>query len=164
MRRRFSGTLLCALIGLRGDFGAAKNAWKTYTAAILTVGLCNSVNAFVGNAVYETSLSFAFIQVVKCFTPVIVLLVGLAAGVEVLNPRVAGSVFIISVGMVMCVNGELNAEMFGIFLVLLGGFAEAIRLVGRVLKRVPPGGEDACSLFSFFRLHRFFLFLFTAAC
>ena len=81
---------------------------------------------------YETSLSFAFIQVVKCFNPVMVLLVGLAAGVEVLNPRVAGSVFVISTGMVMCINGEMNAEMFGIFLVLLSGFAEALRLVGRV--------------------------------
>ena len=49
---------------------------------------------------------------------------------QVLNPRVAGAVMIISVGMVMCVNGELNAELLGIFLVLLGGLAEALRLVG----------------------------------
>lgn len=106
----------------------AKKAWKTYTGAILTVGLCNSLSAFVGNAVYETSLSFVFIQLVKCFTPVIVLLVGLAAGVETLNARVAGAVVIISAGMVMCVNGELNAEIFGIFLVIVGGFSEALRL------------------------------------
>ena len=49
---------------------------------------------------------------------------------QVLNPKVAGAVMIISVGMVFCVNGELNAELLGIFLVLLGGLAEALRLVG----------------------------------
>lgn len=117
------------MIGLRGEFGEAKNAWKRYTGAILTIGMCNSFSAFVGNAVYETSLSFAFIQVVKCFTPVIVLLVGLVAGVEVLNSRVAAAVGLISVGMVMCVNGELNAESWGIILVLAGGLSEGLRLV-----------------------------------
>lgn len=95
----------------------------------MTVALCNSISAFVGNAVYETSLSFAFVQVVKCFTPVIVLLVGLAFGVEALNPRLAGAVVIIGVGMVTCVNGELNAEVFGLVLVLVGSLAEALRLV-----------------------------------
>ena len=127
---RFSGTLLVALIGLSGEFGAAKEAWTSYPVAIITVGLCNSLSTYVGNAVYETSLSFAFIQMLKCFTPVIILLVGLAAGVEVLNPNVAGAVVIICVGMVMCVDGELNAETFGIFLMLVGSLAEALRLAG----------------------------------
>lgn len=106
-----------------------KNAWKTYPVAILAVGVSNALSTYLGNVVYETSISFAFIQMVKCFTPVIVLVVGLAAGVEELDARVGGAVVVISVGMLICVNGELNAELYGIFLVLLGGFSEGLRLI-----------------------------------
>lgn len=108
-------------------------AWKTNAAAILTVGLCNSLSTYLGNYAYETSLSFAFIQVIKCFTPVTVLIVGLVVGVEILNKRVAGAVVTISLGMIVCVDGELNAEVFGIMVVFLGGLAEAFRLVRKAL-------------------------------
>ena len=124
----FTATLLCALVGLRGRFQPAKDAWRRYPGAIVVVAACNSLSAFVGNAVYETTLSFAFIQVVKCFTPVIVLAIGVLVGVERVDSRVAVAVGFVVTGLVICVEGEMNAEPLGVVLVLAGGVSEGLRL------------------------------------
>ena len=124
----FTATLMCALVGLRGRFQLAKDAWRRYPGAIVVVGACNSFSAFVGNAVYETTLSFAFIQVIKCFTPVIVLAIGVLVGVERVDSRVAVAVGFVVAGLVMCVEGEMNAEPLGVALVLAGGVSEGLRL------------------------------------
>ena len=101
----FTATLLCARRPSRGRFQPAKDAWRRYPGAIVVVAACNSLSAFVGNAVYETTLSFAFIQVVKCFTPVIVLAIGVLVGVERVDSRVAVTVGFVVTGLVICVEG-----------------------------------------------------------
>ena len=77
---------------------------------------------------YETTLSFAFIQVVKAFTPVIVLAIGVLVGVERVDSRVAVAVGFVVTGLVICVEGEMNAEPLGVVLVLAGGVSEGLRL------------------------------------
>ena len=95
----------------------------------MCVGVCNSYAVFSSNLVYETPLSFAFIQIMKCFSPVTVLLVGLAFGAEMFSPRVAAALAVVTAGTMVTVNGELAPDTFGILLMLSGIGAEALRLV-----------------------------------
>eukprot|EP00879_Flechtneria_rotunda_P019726 GHRR01020728.1.p1 GENE.GHRR01020728.1~~GHRR01020728.1.p1 ORF type:complete len:176 (+),score=61.82 GHRR01020728.1:589-1116(+) len=58
---------------------------------------CTAATMFGGNAAYM-HLSVSFIQILKAFTPALTLLIGVAAGVERLQPGLVVSVLLIALG------------------------------------------------------------------
>ena len=106
----FTATLLCALVGSRGRFQPAKDAWRRYPGAIVAAAAGSNSSAFwPGNALYETTLSLAFIQVIRAANFVIVLAIGVLVGAERVDSRVAVAVGFVVIGLVIA-EGEMNAE------------------------------------------------------
>jgi drug/metabolite transporter (DMT)-like permease len=101
---------------------------KIYVEKIVPVAVLFAFSLALGNQAY-LYLSVSFIQMLKAFTPVAVLIAGSAFGME--NPTVLqlSIVAFISLGVSITAVGELRFSMLG-FLFQLGGIvAEASRLV-----------------------------------
>eukprot|EP00413_Alexandrium_margalefii_P017996 CAMPEP_0204532826 /NCGR_PEP_ID=MMETSP0661-20131031/11928_1 /ASSEMBLY_ACC=CAM_ASM_000606 /TAXON_ID=109239 /ORGANISM="Alexandrium margalefi, Strain AMGDE01CS-322" /LENGTH=456 /DNA_ID=CAMNT_0051539097 /DNA_START=422 /DNA_END=1791 /DNA_ORIENTATION=+ len=93
-----------------------------------SIGLMKALTMSTGNAVY-LHLSFGFIQMLKAFTPLIVLVVMRVAGVKLPTRAAMWCVTLIVAGTVVEVNGELHATALGLCLMLSSEFFEAISVV-----------------------------------
>lgn len=100
---------------------------KWYGTA-LPVGACRALTLATGNAVY-LHLGLGFIQMLKAFTPVMVLVVMRIAGVAKPSRIAVAFVFIIVFGTMLEVKGELSATPFGLFLLFASEFCEALSIV-----------------------------------
>ncbi|EAL22501.1 hypothetical protein CNBB3790 [Cryptococcus deneoformans B-3501A] len=85
---------------------------KLYLRSILPIGVLFSGSLILSNTAYLT-LSVSFIQMLKAFTPVAILLISAAFKLQVLNSRLILIVLLISTGCVLAAYGELYFEMFG---------------------------------------------------
>jgi len=94
----------------------------------MPIGVLKALTMSMGNAVY-LHLSFGFIQMLKAFTPLIVLLVMRAAGVRLPTRSAVWCVTLIVAGTMMEVQGELHATALGLFLMLSSELFEAISVV-----------------------------------
>jgi len=94
----------------------------------MPIGLMKALTMSTGNAVY-LHLSFGFIQMLKAFTPLIVLLVMRSVGVKLPTRAAMWCVVGIVCGTVIEVNGELHATLTGLVLMLGSEFFEAISVV-----------------------------------
>ena len=108
---------------------------KIFFERIVPVAVLFALSLALGNQAY-LYLSVSFIQMLKAFTPVAVLIAGSALGIE--RPTVVqiGIVTSISLGVSITAVGELRFDMVG-FLFQIGGIAaESARLVlaDKVLK------------------------------
>jgi hypothetical protein len=74
-------------------------------------------------------LSVSFIQMVKAWTPTVVLLLSTLAGLEALSCRLVSIVLITSSGVALAIYGELQFNMFGFCMILASVVFEALRLV-----------------------------------
>lgn len=81
----------------------------------LPIGFLWALTLSTGNAVYM-HLGVGFIQMLKAFTPTIVIAVMKIAGVSTPSRSAIGFVLIIVVGTLMEVRGELKATMLGLVL------------------------------------------------
>jgi len=94
----------------------------------LPIGLMKALCMSTGNAVY-LHLSFGFIQMLKAFTPLIVLIVMRCTGVK-WPPRVSvWCVGAIVAGTLVEVKGELHATFIGLILALCSQSFEAVSVV-----------------------------------
>ncbi|OJJ83255.1 uncharacterized protein ASPGLDRAFT_152043 [Aspergillus glaucus CBS 516.65] len=101
---------------------------RTYTRAIVPIGLMFSLSLICGNLSY-LYLSVSFIQMLKATNAVATLVATWAFGIAPANLRTLGNVFAIVVGVAIASFGEIKFDMFG-FLVQVGGIIfEALRLV-----------------------------------
>jgi len=94
----------------------------------MPIGLCKALTLAFGNAVY-LHLGLGFIQMLKAFTPVVVLVVMRIFGTAVPSRATTASVFLIVAGTLVEVEGELHATAIGLFLMFASEFTEAINLV-----------------------------------
>jgi len=94
----------------------------------MPIGLMKALTMSSGNAVYMY-LSFGFIQMLKAFTPLIVLLVMRSVGVKLPTRAAMWCVVGIVCGTVIEVRGELHATATGLVLMLGSEFFEAISVV-----------------------------------
>lgn len=94
----------------------------------MPVGATLALTLSFGNAVY-IHLGVALIQMLKAFTPVIVLLGVVLAGLEVPSRGVVLSILGIVVGTVMNCAGSVDYTIYGLFLMFGAEFFEAVRLV-----------------------------------
>jgi len=99
-----------------------------YSWIVLPIAVTRAVTLATGNAVY-LFLSVGFIQMLKAFTPAIVLLVMVVAQVEAPAKPSVFCVLIIVFGTIVEVNGELHATFLGILIMVTSCVGEAIATV-----------------------------------
>jgi drug/metabolite transporter (DMT)-like permease len=95
---------------------------------VLPVGLSGAMTLSFGNMVY-LYLDVGFIQMLKSFTPVIIMITGYLARIDVVTMPVGISVLIISLGTAATCSFTPQLNMTGILIMFLSELTEAIRLI-----------------------------------
>ncbi|RSH88602.1 hypothetical protein EHS25_002829 [Saitozyma podzolica] len=107
------------------DIEMSRERW---IRSILPIGALFSGSLILSNYAY-LSLSVSFIQMLKAFNPVAILLISFAFKIQEPNSRLLAIVVMISTGCALAAYGEVHFEMFG-FLCQCAAIAfEASRLV-----------------------------------
>ncbi|WVQ78000.1 hypothetical protein IAT38_000081 [Cryptococcus sp. DSM 104549] len=101
---------------------------ELYLKSILPIGVLFSGSLILSNTAYLT-LSVSFIQMLKAFTPVAILLISAIFKLQVLNSRLIMIVLLISAGCSLAAYGELHFEMFGFVCQVSAVAFESSRLV-----------------------------------
>jgi drug/metabolite transporter (DMT)-like permease len=105
----------------------AIEGWLWYKR-VLPVGLSTAATLSLGNMVY-LYLDVGFIQMLKSFTPVLLVLTGYLTGIETANWSTILSVIVISAGTATTCTYTPQLHMLGLFLMFLSSLTEAIKLV-----------------------------------
>lgn len=95
---------------------------------VLPVGLAQAATLSFGNTVY-LFLNVGFIQMLKSFTPVCIMITAYAAGIEIPSLHLVISVSIISIGTAITCGFSADFNVWGIFLMFMAEFTESIKLV-----------------------------------
>ncbi|GAA5960767.1 hypothetical protein JCM21900_006864 [Sporobolomyces salmonicolor] len=101
---------------------------ESFLRKIVPVGLLFSASLVLSNWVY-LRLSVSFIQMIKAFTPVSVLLVSASFGLKELNAKIMAIVTLISFGVALASYGELDFQLIGFLVQALAIGIESCRLV-----------------------------------
>ncbi|GAA5945818.1 hypothetical protein JCM3775_006789 [Rhodotorula graminis] len=101
---------------------------EAFLRKIVPVGFLFSASLVLSNWVY-LRLSVSFIQMIKAFTPVSVLLVSAAFGLKELTRKILFIVSLISFGVALASYGELDFEIWGFLVQALAICIESCRLV-----------------------------------
>ncbi|KAI6248110.1 putative sugar phosphate/phosphate translocator [Erysiphe necator] len=129
---------------------SVKMTGRIYLRAIVPIGIFFSLSLICGNLTY-LYLSVSFIQMLKAFTPVAVLVAGWALGLDPVDFKKLGNVSFIVIGVVLASFGEIDFVMIG-FLFQAGGIMfEAVRicLVQRLLNGAEFKMDPLVSLYYF---------------
>ena len=102
--------------------------WKFVFSAFVPVGACQALALACGNAVYMY-LNMGFIQMLKSFTPVVVMSTLHLSGVERMSVPVAVAISGIAVGTMITGSFEASVNAIGLALFATSSFAESFRLV-----------------------------------
>merc|ERR1711937_343278 len=100
----------------------------TYCTRVLPIGIALGLCLTTGNVAYLYN-SVAFIQILKAFAPVVLLLVLFAARLEKPSATLIASIMIISGGTAVAVRGEVELSLIGVAYMLASEFFEAVKLV-----------------------------------
>jgi len=103
-------------------------AGRDWYLKALPIGACKAITLATGNASY-LYLGLGFMQMLKAFTPAIVLFVMRLANMASPTRATIFFVWIIVVGTLLEVKGELHATPYGLFLMFTSEVAEAANLV-----------------------------------
>ena len=107
---------------------AAQVTWPFYLRNMMVVGGATAASLCFGNAGY-LFLTISFVQILKAFTPVFVVAMLYATGIDVPSRRVTFSVVALCVGTSVASAGEANFNLTGVAIMLCAEVAEATRLV-----------------------------------
>lgn len=99
-----------------------------FVRSILPIGLLFSGSLILSNSAY-LYLSVSYIQMLKAFTPVAILLISWTFRIAEPNKKLAVIVLMISCGVAMASHGELHFNMFGFIIQAAAVAFEASRLV-----------------------------------
>jgi hypothetical protein len=102
--------------------------WKFVFSAFVPVGACQALALACGNAVYM-HLNMGFIQMLKSFTPVVVMSTLHLSGVEKMSAQVAIAISGIAVGTMITSSSEASVSIIGLALFATSSFSESFRLV-----------------------------------
>ena len=92
------------------------------TALLFAGSLCTGNEAML-------HLSVSFVQMLKAWTPTVVLAFSIIAGLEAPSWRLLGIMLVMSGGVALAIRGELELAPFGLLMMLLSVVLEALRLV-----------------------------------
>mmetsp|Transcript_83291 Transcript_83291/g.130005 ORF Transcript_83291/g.130005 Transcript_83291/m.130005 type:complete len:367 (-) Transcript_83291:108-1208(-) len=119
--------VLCGFSEVRSEATKALEG-HIWHKTVLPIAAAKAATLALGNTIY-LYLGLGFIQMLKAFNPVIVVVVMRVSGLP-LPPRLARwGVYLIIAGTLLEVKGELHATCLGIFLMIMGEIFEAIHLV-----------------------------------
>jgi drug/metabolite transporter (DMT)-like permease len=96
--------------------------------AILPIGACYSVVLVCSNYAY-VYLTVAFIQMLKACLPVLVLFVSIAFGVAKFERQLLWSILVISIGVILVTEGQVDMSLPGLILQSVSLVFESVRLV-----------------------------------
>lgn len=99
-----------------------------FLKSILPIGLLFSGSLILSNTAY-LYLSVSYIQMLKAFTPVAILLISWTFRIQEPNKKLAVIVFMISSGVALASHGELRFNLVGFFIQAAAVAFEASRLV-----------------------------------
>lgn len=99
-----------------------------FVRSILPIGLLFSGSLILSNSAY-LYLSVSYIQMLKAFTPVAILLISWTFRIAEPNKKLAVIVLMISFGVAMASHGELHFNLFGFIIQAAAVAFEASRLV-----------------------------------
>ncbi|PBP18287.1 DUF250 domain membrane protein [Diplocarpon rosae] len=115
-----------------------KMTGRVYLRAIVPIGVFFSLSLICGNLTY-LYLSVSFIQMLKAFTPVAVLIAGWILQIDAVDLKKLGNVSFIVIGVALASFGEIDFVLTG-FLYQVGGIAfEAVRIC--MVQRLLNGAE-----------------------
>jgi len=101
---------------------------RAWIRVALPIGLTKALTMASGNAAY-LHLSFGFIQMLKAFTPLIILVVMCITGVRLPTKAAVWCVTAIVAGTLVEVRGEMQATFIGLFLMFFSEVCEAVSVV-----------------------------------
>lgn len=101
---------------------------RFYMRNMMTVGAATAASLCFGNAGY-LFLTVSFVQILKAFTPVFVVVMLYCSGIESPSLRVSASVALICVGTAIASAGEANFSAMGLAIMFCAETCEAGRLV-----------------------------------
>lgn len=99
-----------------------------YWKRVLPVGVAYAGTLALGNYTY-LFLDVGFIQMLKSFTPVVVMIGLYFSGIEIPSRAIVISIVIISIGTALTCSFTPNASSFGILIMFMSEVAEATRLI-----------------------------------
>ncbi|POY71281.1 hypothetical protein BMF94_5593 [Rhodotorula taiwanensis] len=120
--------LLLRFTHLLDDLQNVQMSWDRWLKNIVPIGALFSGSLIFSNFAY-LSLSVSFIQMLKAFTSVAVLVMSVAFGLEQMQPRKFVIVIAISCGVALASYGEIAFDWQGFVCQALGIAFEAARLV-----------------------------------
>jgi len=115
-----------------------KMTGRVYLRAIVPIGLFFSLSLICGNLTY-LYLSVSFIQMLKAFTPVAVLVAGWVLGIDPVDLKKLGNVSFIVIGVALASFGEIDFVLTGFLFQVAGIAFEAIRIC--MVQRLLNGAE-----------------------
>jgi drug/metabolite transporter (DMT)-like permease len=95
---------------------------------------------YFGNLAYVT-LSVSFLQMLKASTPILVMALMYAAGLETPSIPLVLSVLVIALGTVVSALGEIRFDVRGVVAMTISQFCEASKLVSMARERRGKGGR-----------------------
>lgn len=102
-------------------------SWHDLAVKFGPVTVCFAASLGLGNAAY-LYITVAFVQMLKALTPVAVMLVAFAFGLERPNRTLAVVIVAISIGVCIACSGQIEMSVLGVALQLGAVAAEALRL------------------------------------
>ncbi|PLW21554.1 hypothetical protein PCANC_00941 [Puccinia coronata f. sp. avenae] len=102
--------------------------WRFWSRNVLTVGLAYGSAILCSNLAY-LSLSVSFVQMLKAFTPVILVIATAFLDHRLPPMRTALVVLTISSGVAIAAYGEIQFVLIGVLFQLAGSLAEVARLI-----------------------------------
>ncbi|PRP88667.1 hypothetical protein PROFUN_02763 [Planoprotostelium fungivorum] len=121
LMRRFNSPLVKGV-------GDVKMDWTAWSKTILPIAVCFSGSLIMSNVSYLL-LTVSFVQILKTFAVVVIMIVSSLFGIEKLSKR---SIFwgtVISLGVVISSLGEFSFVVTGVLAQLQGVVFDAVRLV-----------------------------------
>lgn len=119
--------LMVALGIVKVNRAEAIEGWLWYRR-VLPVGLASAATLAFGNMVY-LHLDVGFIQMLKSFTPVVIMTTGYFARIEHISFPVSFSVLIIALGTAATCSFKPELNLYGVAIMYIAEQTEAIRLV-----------------------------------
>eukprot|EP00755_Sulcionema_specki_P004702 Sspe_Gene.4615::Locus_1519_Transcript_1_1_Confidence_1.000_Length_1045::g.4615::m.4615 len=114
-------------IDLREESKELLAGWNWYKRC-LPVGVCKAATLSFGNAVY-LYLNMGFIQMLKAFSPVLILTLAAVLRIDYPKPAVTGSVLAIAFFTACTVVSEPRGSLLGLCFMSAAQFSEALGLV-----------------------------------
>ena len=101
--------------------------FRQWLCGFLPVGVCFAGSLALSNMAYAY-ISVAYIQMIKAFTPVIVLLLSFCFGIERPSLRLAGYIVLISAGVITSCAAQVETSVAGTLLQIAALVCEGLRL------------------------------------